>query len=101
MTKYQNTLDEHALQRQITSDHQLAHLREVILNPVLEAQVRERARRALGACAPSPFLLPQTRTSREECGRCRWTSTELDFCHSGNTQVQFCAMRQHSGSENE
>ncbi len=42
MTQYQVTLDEQTLQRLFTSDRQLAHLLEAILNQVLEAQVSEQ-----------------------------------------------------------
>jgi putative transposase len=42
MANYQITLDEQALQRLFTSDRQLAHLLEAILNQVLEAQVGEQ-----------------------------------------------------------
>jgi transposase-like protein len=42
MTQYQVTLDEQTLQRLFTSDRQLAHLLEAILNQVLEAQVGEQ-----------------------------------------------------------
>src|SRR5258706_851723 len=42
MTNYQITLHEQTLQRLFTSDSQLAHLLESILNQVLEAQVSEQ-----------------------------------------------------------
>lgn len=42
MANYQITLDEQTLQRLFTSDRQLAHLLEAILNQVLEAQVGEQ-----------------------------------------------------------
>ena len=42
MTQYQVTLDEHTLQRLFTSDRQLAHLLEAILNQVLDAQMSEQ-----------------------------------------------------------
>jgi putative transposase len=42
MTNYQITLNEQTLQRLFTSDSQLAHLLEAILNQVLQAQVSEQ-----------------------------------------------------------
>src|SRR5258707_4936559 len=42
MTSYQITLNEQTLQRLFTSDSQLAHLLEALLNQVLDAQVSEQ-----------------------------------------------------------